>query len=272
MVGSNPPALQAPPATGPYRALARDLAAIAPDSALLAVAPSPGVPPEPVLRLRLPERVLFAFDSDQPNESSGPVLATLAAEILHDTPQAQVTILGHTDALGSGSYNIALSRRRGEAVARLLEQRGIQPGQLSIVPIGMRQPIASNETPDGRARNRRVEFLISPELAANRQAVLAGPSAPALAGLPPPEPERLPALAFAPLGPGPEAAIAEPLPGSPGRKAAAPPQTRGMQRAAYPATAGAAVQPATPQPAPHYDLRAPAPEVPLNPLGSSKPY
>lgn len=263
MVRSNPPVLQAPPAEAPYRALARDVAGIAPDSTLLAVAPAPGVPPTPVVRFVLPERVLFAFDSDQPNGTSGQVLAALANEIRHDTPQAQVTILGHTDAIGTDAYNIALSRRRGQVVALLLEQRGIEPGHLSVVPIGKRQPVASNETAEGRAENRRVEFLISPDLATNRQAMLAAPVDRAYAGLPPPAPERLLDMAFAP---------ASPDPGSPEREAAPPNRTRGVQRAAYPATARPAVQPATPKPAPHYDVRAPAPEVPLNALGSAKPY
>lgn len=76
-------------------------------------------------------------------------------------------MLGHTDAVGSDEFNMGLSRRRAMNVLQELVARGVSPNQLSIVAIGMRQPIATNDTPEGRAQNRRVEFLVSRSLAAN---------------------------------------------------------------------------------------------------------
>lgn len=65
--------------------------------------------------------------------------------------------MGHTDAIGTDAYNLDLSRRRAEAVMRESVARGVSSGQLSQVAIGKRQPIASNDTAEGRALNRRVE-------------------------------------------------------------------------------------------------------------------
>ena len=84
-----------------------------------------------------------------------------------DVPDAQLTLLGHTDAIGSDQFNEDLSMRRARNVFQALVNRGVNPAQLSTVAIGKNQPIASNETEEGRARNRRVEFLISASQDAN---------------------------------------------------------------------------------------------------------
>jgi hypothetical protein len=84
-----------------------------------------------------------------------------------DVPDAALTVLGHTDAVGSDDYNIDLSRRRAAAVMAMLIARGLDPGELSTVAIGKAQPIAPNSTAMGRARNRRVEFMISGSEQAN---------------------------------------------------------------------------------------------------------
>ncbi|HYZ22662.1 MAG TPA: OmpA family protein, partial [Rhodopila sp.] len=87
--------------------------------------------------------------------------------IRRDAPGWHLTVLGHTDATGSDAYNMDLSRRRAAKVLRALVDRGLDPSQLSAVAIGKRQPIADNRTEAGRARNRRVEFLMSRCLEAN---------------------------------------------------------------------------------------------------------
>lgn len=137
-----------------------------------------------VVHMVVPERVLFETASDQPAEAADRVLDFVAQSIRRDAPTAQVTVLGHTDAIGSDAYNIALSRRRAETVLRALVARKLQPEQLSIVAIGKRQPIADNDTPEGRAQNRRVEFLVSPCLAANLEIITraSGGRAPVPAG------------------------------------------------------------------------------------------
>ena len=125
----------------------------------------------PVVRMVFPERAFFAFDSATPLPGSGSIFDIIADNMKHDVPDAALTVLGHTDAIGSDAYNIALSRRRAAAVMAALVARGVNPDQLSEVAIGKRQPIAPNYTAEGRALNRRVEFLISPAMSANLAAV-----------------------------------------------------------------------------------------------------
>ena len=123
------------------------------------------------LRLEIPDGVLFDTASDQPLPGAAAVLARLAAA-QHQAGGA-LTVLGHTDAVGSDSYNLGLSARRAQTVIAQLAADGVQPAVLSGVAIGRRQPIASNATPEGRARNRRVEFLLGDSLAANLAVVQA---------------------------------------------------------------------------------------------------
>lgn len=127
--------------------------------------------PVPVVRVVFPERTFFAFDSAVPLPASGPILDVIAENMRRDVPDAALTVLGHTDAVGTNAYNIDLSRRRAAAVISALVARGVNPDQLSAVAIGKRQPIAPNDTDEGRALNRRVEFLVSPGLSANLAAV-----------------------------------------------------------------------------------------------------
>jgi outer membrane protein OmpA-like peptidoglycan-associated protein len=127
--------------------------------------------PVPVVRVVFPERAFFGFDSATPLPGSGRIFDLIAENMNHDVPDAALTVLGHTDAIGSDTYNIALSRRRAEAVMAALVARSVKPGQLTEVAIGKRQPIAPNDTAEGRALNRRVEFLISPAISANLAAV-----------------------------------------------------------------------------------------------------
>ena len=125
----------------------------------------------PVVRVVFDERVFFDFNSDEPRPEAGPVFDLLAANMRHDVPDAALTVLGHTDAIGSDAYNVNLSARRAANVMQELARRGVRSEQLSEVAIGKRQPIAPNDTDAGRALNRRVEFLISSGIDANLAAV-----------------------------------------------------------------------------------------------------
>lgn len=88
-------------------------------------------------------------------------LAALAA-YLAANPARQVTLVGHTDAVGALAGNIALSRKRAEAVrARLLEAHGVNPAQVGAEGAGWLAPRASNLTEAGRALNRRVEVVLT---------------------------------------------------------------------------------------------------------------
>ncbi|MEK8031644.1 OmpA family protein [Ideonella sp. DXS29W] len=77
-----------------------------------------------------------------------------------------VRIVGHTDATGSDAINDPLSVDRARSVREYLEARGVGEQRIDVSGVGSRQPIADNATPDGRARNRRVEiFLREPQKA-----------------------------------------------------------------------------------------------------------
>ena len=127
--------------------------------------------PVPVVRVVFDERVFFDFNNDVPRPDAGPVFDLIAENMRRDVPDAALTVLGHTDAVGTNAYNISLSARRAANVMHELVQRGVRPSQLSEVAIGKRQPIAPNDTDAGRARNRRVEFLVSSGINANLAAV-----------------------------------------------------------------------------------------------------
>ena len=79
-------------------------------------------------------------------------------------PRSQIVIEGHTDSYGSDENNLALSRRRAEAVNAYLGQLGVPALRMSAVGYGETQPIANNDTEQGRARNRRIDIIIEPQL------------------------------------------------------------------------------------------------------------
>jgi outer membrane protein OmpA-like peptidoglycan-associated protein len=79
---------------------------------------------------------------------------------LQGNPNARVTIIGHTDNVGSDAVNDPLSYNRAASVRNYLSTRGVPAGSISIDGRGEREPIASNATADGRARNRRVEIFV----------------------------------------------------------------------------------------------------------------
>jgi outer membrane protein OmpA-like peptidoglycan-associated protein len=89
-------------------------------------------------------------------------LAELAAWLAAN-PDRRITLVGHTDASGALPANITLSRQRAQSVrAALLGRYGAAAGQIDAQGAGFLAPRASNETPEGRARNRRVEVLLNP--------------------------------------------------------------------------------------------------------------
>jgi outer membrane protein OmpA-like peptidoglycan-associated protein len=82
------------------------------------------------------------------------------ARILNKYPDTNVLIEGHTDATGSEEYNLELSRARAQAVANFLAGMQVDPTRFTIMGYGESQPIASNESVEGRQANRRVELAI----------------------------------------------------------------------------------------------------------------
>lgn len=84
------------------------------------------------------------------------------AQVMAQYPQTRVTVEGHTDSKGSDVYNMELSRKRADAVMQALVSRGVSPAQIQTVAYGETMPVASNDTAEGRQRNRRVEIKIEP--------------------------------------------------------------------------------------------------------------
>ena len=103
--------------------------------------------------------IYFDVNSDHVRDESAPILKEIA-DALARNPQWQLTIDGHTDSVGSAQANMELSRRRSEAVRSALVQRyNIAASRLSAQGHGDTMPKESNDTPEGRARNRRVELV-----------------------------------------------------------------------------------------------------------------
>ena len=81
-------------------------------------------------------------------------------EFVQQHPGRQVLIEGHTDGQGSANANQVLSQRRAEAVRAALIEDGVEGARLSAVGVGEDRPVADNGSPQGRARNRRVEIIV----------------------------------------------------------------------------------------------------------------
>lgn len=81
-------------------------------------------------------------------------------ESLKADPELNARIVGHTDATGSASYNEKLSKKRADAVAAYLEEQGIDASRITTQGMGESTPVATNETEEGRAQNRRVEVFL----------------------------------------------------------------------------------------------------------------
>ncbi len=104
--------------------------------------------------------VLFAFDKSALNADSKESLNKLA-EVLKNYADTDIELQGHTDSKGSDAYNKKLSTERATIVSSYLKQNGISSNRISVVGFGESLPKYINETEDGRALNRRVEFLIT---------------------------------------------------------------------------------------------------------------
>jgi outer membrane protein OmpA-like peptidoglycan-associated protein len=82
------------------------------------------------------------------------------AQIANQCPSFKIQIEGHTDSEGTDERNQRLSNRRAQAVADFLAQSGVDPQRMTTVGYGATKPIADNATPEGRAKNRRIEFTV----------------------------------------------------------------------------------------------------------------
>lgn len=122
----------------------------------------PDVPPERVrvttTRIELLESLSFA--SGTADISEGTAALDDVAKVLNDAPRLRLRIQGHTDSEGDDDANLALSKRRAGAVRVHLIRLGVDGGRIEADGFGEQRPVDTNRTPEGRARNRRVEFVL----------------------------------------------------------------------------------------------------------------
>jgi len=100
----------------------------------------------------------FDFDKDEIKPDSQPTIDEMI-KLMRANPQIKLQVVGHTDSQGLEPHNNDLSNRRAGSVTRALVQAGIEAGRLSSKGAGSSQPVATNDTEDGRAKNRRVELV-----------------------------------------------------------------------------------------------------------------
>ncbi|MBI4060876.1 MAG: OmpA family protein [Elusimicrobia bacterium] len=111
------------------------------------------------LVVRIPEIMFFDLGQSRIRGEALPALRSIIA-FLKSSPGNKVDIRGYTDSSGSLNGNMVLSRERAQAVLLFLSENGVDPERLTYKGLGPRQPIASNATEEGRAKNRRVEVVV----------------------------------------------------------------------------------------------------------------
>jgi OOP family OmpA-OmpF porin len=120
--------------------------------------PPPAAPPakaEPLVTLHGPQ-----FDFDKATlKLEGKRMVDEAVKVMKDQPTLRVSVEGHTDSVGSDAYNKKLSERRAKAVRDYMVSQGIDASRITTHGFGESKPVASNETAEGRAENRRVEII-----------------------------------------------------------------------------------------------------------------
>lgn len=113
------------------------------------------------ITLNMPSNVTFATDSARVKPEFRDVLESVAL-VAEEYEKTVIQVVGHTDSTGSDAYNQRLSEQRADAVGNFLTGQGIRSVRLEPRGMGESMPIADNSTPEGRARNRRVEVNLLP--------------------------------------------------------------------------------------------------------------
>jgi OmpA-OmpF porin, OOP family len=103
--------------------------------------------------------IVFDFNAATIDPSSKPKLDAAIA-VLEEYPEVKIKIVGHTDAVGTDEFNQKLSEERAAAVKQYLVDGGIDPSRITTEGRGSSEPVASNDTEEGRAKNRRIDFEI----------------------------------------------------------------------------------------------------------------
>ena len=103
--------------------------------------------------------IIYNFASDFINENTYPILDKIII-FLHENPSIELVFSGHSDNVGTEQFNVSLSERRAQSILDYFIKNEIAPSRLEILAQGFKQPIASNESEEGRTINRRVEISI----------------------------------------------------------------------------------------------------------------
>ncbi len=120
-----------------------------------------------ILKLTMSSEVSFDFNSARIKATFESPLNKIA-NIMSRYPETQIVVVGHTDNVGSDQYNLDLSLRRANAVADYLIMQGVMTARLGTEGRGEIEPMFSNETMTGRAKNRRVEIFVVPNMNAGQ--------------------------------------------------------------------------------------------------------
>lgn len=112
------------------------------------------------LVLNMAENVLFDFNEYQIRNRVKPSLNSLSRALI-ENPDIRMKIDGFTDNIGGEQYNLELSLKRSMAIKEYLIGKGVTPNHITVEGYGMENPKVSNLTESGRAKNRRVEFIMS---------------------------------------------------------------------------------------------------------------
>jgi outer membrane protein OmpA-like peptidoglycan-associated protein len=105
-------------------------------------------------------KINFEFDRDEVRPESFATLDAIA-EVLLSNPKLKLRVMAHTDNIGTAEYNQDLSERRAKKVKTELVKRGVGPPSVRYNGYGATLPIADNDSDEGRAKNRRVEFRVT---------------------------------------------------------------------------------------------------------------
>ena len=130
-------------------------------------------------RIRINNQILFEFGSDRIDPRSFKLLDEVAAVLKKNEDVGPVLIEGHTDNVGSREANLNLSKRRAKAVEKYLVDKGIAQKRLKSDGFAFDRPLASNDTPLGRAKNRRTEFKLLDEIETKNEQKVVPKDAPA---------------------------------------------------------------------------------------------